>query len=58
LAASSSFIWKDDFDSIAAYGHDDKSVQTERIPFFITNAAFSLLTTASDYWPAASSLGN
>lgn len=46
---NSSFIWKDEFESIAAYGHDDKSEQTDRMPYFLPNAAFSLLTTAADY---------
>ncbi|GGI22579.1 serine hydrolase domain-containing protein [Pedobacter mendelii] len=46
---NSSFIWKDEFESVAALGHDDKSEQTQQMPFFLPNAAFSLLTTASDY---------
>jgi len=46
---NSSFIWKDEFESVAAFGHDDKAEQTERMPFFLPNAAFSLLTTATDY---------
>jgi len=46
---NSSFIWKDEFESAAAFGHDDKSEQIQRMSFFLPNAAFSLLTTATDY---------
>ncbi|MCZ4225330.1 serine hydrolase domain-containing protein [Pedobacter rhodius] len=46
---NSSFIWKDEFEPLAAFGHNDKAEQTQRMPFFLPNAAFSLLTTAIDY---------
>lgn len=46
---NSSFIWQDDFENNAAFGHNEKGEQTERPQFFLPNAAFSLLTTAKDY---------
>lgn len=46
---NSSFIWQEEFENTAAYGHNEKNEQTERTQFFLPNAAFSLLTTAKDY---------
>lgn len=46
---NSSFIWEERFAGNAAYGHNKKNEQTERSEYFLPNAAFSLLTTATDY---------
>lgn len=46
---NSAFVWQDDFENTAAYGHNEKGEQTESAQFFLPNAGFSLLTTAKDY---------
>ncbi|MGF1922601.1 MAG: serine hydrolase domain-containing protein [Bacteroidia bacterium] len=46
---NSSFIWEDRFAATATYGFNSKNEPTERSEYFLPNAAFSLLTTASDY---------
>lgn len=46
---NSSFIWEERFAETATYGHNSKNEPTERSEYFLPNAAFSLLTTASDY---------
>lgn len=46
---NSSFIWEERFDETATYGFNAKNEPTERSEYFLPNAAFSLLTTATDY---------
>ena len=46
---NSSFIWEERFAEVATYGFNSKGEPTERSEFFLPNAAFSLLTTATDY---------
>ena len=46
---NSSFIWEERFAETATYGFNSKNEPTERGEFFLPNAAFSLLTTATDY---------
>ena len=46
---NSSFIWEERFTETATYGFNIKNEPTERGEFFLPNAAFSLLTTATDY---------
>ncbi|MEJ5994180.1 serine hydrolase domain-containing protein [Pedobacter sp. Du54] len=46
---NSSFIWEERFAKTATFGYNGKNEITERGEFFLPNAAFSLLTTATDY---------
>ena len=46
---NSSFVWEERFADRATYGHNSKNEPTERTEYFLPNAAFSLLTTATDY---------
>lgn len=46
---NSSFIWEERFADWATYGHNSKNEPTGRTEYFLPNAAFSLLTTATDY---------
>lgn len=46
---NSTFTWQDQFNQQAAFGHNEKGVQAARSKFTRSNAAFTLLTTASDY---------
>lgn len=46
---NSSFTWEKRFEEIATYGFNSKNEPTERNEYFLPNAAFSLLTTATDY---------
>jgi CubicO group peptidase (beta-lactamase class C family) len=46
---NSSFIWEERFAETATYGYNNKNEATERSEYFLPNAAFSLLTTATDY---------
>ncbi|MEO6316393.1 MAG: serine hydrolase domain-containing protein [Chitinophagaceae bacterium] len=46
---SSSFLWQRSFDTSGAYGHNKDGDVTARNEPFFTAAAYSLLTTASDY---------
>ncbi len=46
---NSSFIWEERFAETATYGHNSKNEPTGRSEYFLPNAAFSLLTTATDY---------
>lgn len=46
---NSSFVWEERFANRATYGHNSKNEPTERTEYFLPNAAFSLLTTATDY---------
>jgi CubicO group peptidase (beta-lactamase class C family) len=46
---NSSFIWEERFAETATYGYNSKNEPTERNEYFLPNAAFSLLTTATDY---------
>ncbi|RYG19364.1 MAG: class A beta-lactamase-related serine hydrolase [Chitinophagaceae bacterium] len=46
---NSSFIWEERFAETATYGFNDRGEPTERSEYFLPNAAFSLLTTATDY---------
>lgn len=46
---SSSFIWRDSFDRVAAFGHDEEGKVEPKFKPDRANAAFSLHTTAVDY---------
>ncbi len=46
---SSSFIWQEGFADRATYGHNSKNEPVARTEYFLPNASFSLLTTATDY---------
>jgi CubicO group peptidase (beta-lactamase class C family) len=46
---NSSFIWEERFAETATYGFNSQNEPTERSEYFLPNAAFSLLTTATDY---------
>lgn len=45
----SSFLWRDDYESRLASGHDGAGTPLERNRYAEENAAYSLVTTASDY---------
>lgn len=46
---SSSFIWRDSFDHVAAFGHNTERKVESKFKPDRANAAFSLHTTAADY---------
>lgn len=45
----STFVWDNKFDKISAFGHQINGQQDKRSTFVRSNAAYTLLTTASDY---------
>lgn len=45
----STFVWDSKFDKITAFGHQMNGQQDKRSTFLRSNAAYTLLTTASDY---------